>query len=176
MRPSRRDVLRGLAGVGLAAGLVPHRDPASAGKSRNRGKKPKPNQYGCLSYGKACKRAGQCCSGICDGKKGRKKCRAHDAGTCEQGGLDYCASINGQQTLCNNAGLCACMRTTGDSNACVSLLSPSECADCKTDADCEALGFAPGSVCAPYSSGICAGICDTGMACLVPCGTEVPEA
>jgi hypothetical protein len=38
------------------------------------------------------------------------------------------------------------------------------------------LGFAPGSVCAPYSSGICAGICDTGMACLVPCGTEVPEA
>ncbi|MGH2618407.1 MAG: hypothetical protein ACRDJC_24515, partial [Thermomicrobiales bacterium] len=50
------------------------------------------------------------------------------------------------------------------------------CADCKKDADCEALGFPTGSACLPWSDGQCADDCDEiGMVCAIPCGAEIPE-
>jgi hypothetical protein len=49
-------------------------------KRKKKDKKPKPNEYGCFEVGDTCKTAGQCCSGICEGKK----CRAHGTGTCQQ--------------------------------------------------------------------------------------------
>lgn len=141
---------------------------------KRKGKTANPNAYGCLSVGAACTNAGQCCSGICDGTKKNLTCRAHGAGTCEQGALDYCASATGDQTYCN-ADACTCLRTTANSTFCGSLVYPSECADCQTDADCEAVGFPSGSACIPYASGICADRCDSGMACFAPCGAS-PKA
>jgi hypothetical protein len=44
-----------------------------------------PNAFGCIDVGDLCQNDGQCCSGICDGKKGKRTCRAHDAGTCTAG-------------------------------------------------------------------------------------------
>jgi hypothetical protein len=46
---------------------------------------------------------------------------------------------------------------------------------CRRDADCVALGVPPGVACAPRSKGLCAGICETGMACILPCGAEPPQ-
>jgi hypothetical protein len=145
-------------------------------KHRHKKRKPKatPNEFGCLEVGAPCTSEEQCCSGVCDGKKGKKQCQAHGAGTCEQEGQHYCAAVT--VPYCNNSISCVCGRTTAGSNFCGTVLPPSDCADCQRDADCEALGFPVGSVCAPWSSGNCVGICDTGMVCLAPCGTESTEA
>lgn len=176
--PSRRDVLRGLAGVGLGLGTRRLPDLAEAkkkGKRKKKSKKPRPNAFGCLDVGAACASEEQCCSGICEGKKGKRKCRAHDVGTCDQADPGICEAGNIFQALCNGKD-CGCFRTTGGSNVCAGLFDVSECADCKKDADCLALGFPPGTACAPISGDmVCEGICEGGMACMPPCGTEPPE-
>jgi hypothetical protein len=172
--PSRRGVLRGLAGTGL--GLVRWPSPAEAKKKRKRKNKRKVkfNDFGCVNVGGFCKNDEQCCAGICEGKKGKRKCKAHGTGTCDQEGPRLCTSPNPVLLKCNNSADCACIRTTAGSNFCSSELAI-ECADCQQDADCEALGFPPGSACAPTSEGGCAGLCETGMACLAPCGYVPPE-
>jgi hypothetical protein len=182
--PSRRDVLRGLVGAvfGLGVGRVP--DFAEAKKKKGKKKRPKkakPNAYACLSVGVECKNAGQCCSGICQGKK----CRAHDTGTCGQDLQGWClvgAAEDGARHICNNNQLCRCHRTTAGSVFCADFFPSDDpgvdprCVDCQKDADCLALGFPPGSACAPVSQGyFCAGACPTGMACLTPCGYEPPD-
>lgn len=59
--------LRGLdAGAGSAA---PNAEPAS-----------------CTKVDKPCRRANQCCSGICRGPRDKKTGRGHGAGTCKAGG------------------------------------------------------------------------------------------
>jgi hypothetical protein len=179
--PSRRDVLRGLTGVGLGLGsrLWPQ-EPAAKGKRKRKDKKKKakPNAFGCLSVGKTCKKAEQCCSGICDGKKSKRKCRAHDTGTCDQDVAGVCQTGTPIATACNNRNDCACFRTTAGSSVCGELFCGregcSDCADCQRDADCVALGFPSGAACAPVSSGACAGFCPEGMACVAPCGPEPP--
>lgn len=160
--PSRRDVLRGLAGVGLGLGMV--RIPAMAAAKKKRKRKTKkrnpkvtPNQYGCLEVDDPCQTAEQCCSGICEGKKGKKRCLAHDTGTCKQ---------DGQLVPCNNRTDCGCFRTTAGSDVCAGLAT-SECAVCQRDADCLALGFPSGTACTP-------GPCESGMACMPPCATRIP--
>jgi hypothetical protein len=177
--PSRRDVLRGLGAAGLGLGALRLPDLAIAKKKRKRkkkGKKAKPNEYGCLEVGDPCKVAEQCCSGICEGKKGKRKCQAHGIGTCEQDKPGLCEAGNPLSTICNGAA-CLCVRTTSGSNYCGTLLMPSACADCKKDTDCEAQGFPPGTACVPFGGEFtCAGQCEeTGMVCLVPCGTPLPE-
>ena len=180
--PSRRDVLRGLVGAGFGLGVA--RFPAiTEARKKKKGKKKKtpkspqsqPNQYGCLSVGATCQNAGQCCSGICEGKQ----CRAHGAGTCGQELRGVCifGIADAAQHVCDNNANCGCYRTTADSVYCTAGLYLQEgdpkCADCQKDADCLALGYPPGSACAPVSRGFCAGFCPTGMACLVPCGTDL---
>ena len=177
--PSRRDVLRGLAGTGIGLGLAGWSAPADARKKRKRrkkAKKAKPNAYGCLEVGDPCKNADHCCSGICQGKKGKKKCQAHGMGTCDQEGPGYCTTPNPALGLCSNSANCACIRTTAGSNFCYDAGAEggSACADCQQDADCEALGFPPGSACAPVLQGRCVGLCAGGMTCLAPCGNPPP--
>ena len=175
--PSRRDVLRGLFGASLGLGAA--RLPAAvvAKKKRKKSKKVRPNAFGCLSVGAACKNADQCCSGVCAGKK----CRPHDTGTCQQDlKKEICLAATVEDVVllrCGNNANCACHRTTADSRYCAALLlneGDPRCADCKTDADCVALGYPPEAACAPVSQGLCAGACPSGMACLVPCGVELP--
>jgi hypothetical protein len=176
--PSRRHLLHGLAGAGLGLGVS--RFPAGVeGKKRKpkkrKPRKAKPNEFGCLSVGQTCKSGEQCCSGICDGKKGKKTCRAHDTGNCEQGGPQICTSGPPQSLTCNNEAYCRCFGTTAGSIVCSRFDQMQSCADCQQDADCIALGFPPGSACAPVSVGPCGGQCESGMACVIPCGAEFPE-
>jgi hypothetical protein len=121
--------------------------------------------------GDPCKNADQCCSGICEGKKGKKKCRAHDVGSCDQSRPGYRAEANPYLAACNN-GKGVCFRTTAGSNVCANDFI---CADCRRDADCEALGSPDGAACAPISSGICGGICESGIACVFGSGPRTPE-
>jgi hypothetical protein len=177
--PSRRHILRSLAGAGLGLGSARLPDFVEANKKRKRkkkNKKAKPNEFGCLSVDKTCKNSKQCCSGICEGKKGKRTCRAHGTGTCDQKAPGICTAPNPLLTRCNNSDQCACIRTTAGSNFCYDQDADagSDCADCQQDADCEALGFPPGTACAPVFAGACSGACETGMYCVVPCGTEPP--
>jgi hypothetical protein len=158
--PSRRDVLRGLVAAGFGLGVARFPAIAEAKKpKKKRPKKAKPNAYGCRSVGVACQNADQCCSSICAGKQGMKKCRAHDTGTCKQDGV---------LAPCNNRTNCGCFRTTAGSDVCAELFPPSDCVECQRDADCLALGFPSGSACAP-------GPCESGLACMAPCGAELPD-
>lgn len=177
---SRRLVLGGglasaAAGLCLMGGEARKKRRKKRKKRRKKSKKARPNAYGCLNVGATCKKAGRCCSGICQGKKGKRKCRAHDTGTCKQNAPAFCEG-DPVQTLCNNSPQCACLKTTGGSSICGSLSTESsQCAECRTDADCLALGLPPGSACVPFSTGVCAGNCPTGMACAAPCGVSMLE-
>lgn len=176
---SRRSLFAG--GLAGAAGWLGLADTDARTKRKRRRKhrpKPKPrpipapNAYGCLDVGDPCNGADQCCSGICGGKKGRKTCRAHGTGTCAQDAPGSCEAAN--PVLCNDDA-CLCQSTTAGSTFCATLAAPSACAECRTDADCEAQGFPTGSACAPYAEGTCAGACESGMACLAPCGLGSPD-
>ena len=177
--PSRRDVLRGLAASGL--GLTPVGLPEGAGaqpkrrKKRTRPKPARPNQFSCLDVNDRCRRHTQCCSGRYTGKPGKKRCRVHGTGTCNQRAPGICDAAIPALSFCNSLTACGCVRTTAGSSYCgVIDLSIIGCASCKRNADCVRLGFPPGSACAPTATGNCAGDCATGMVCLVPCGAVPP--
>jgi hypothetical protein len=164
-----------LAGLPLGCGG----QEAMAGKRGRKAKqKIRRNEFGCVSVGSFCRNDAQCCTGLCDGKKGKRRCSGHGAGTCNQEAEGVCQSLNPISTACNNRADCACFRTTGDSSVCAELFCVrpgcSECAVCRSDADCVALGLPPGAACAAVAEGLCAGVCETGMACLLPCGLEPP--
>lgn len=187
--PSRRDVVRGLASAGLGLGAVRLPDIADAKKKRKHKHKHKkkvkpatPNEFGCYEVGDLCQSADDCCSGICEGKKGKLTCHAHDTGSCRQDlGTSVCQVVSIEDSIkvfCDNTMACGCFRTTSDSLYCATLFVNSDtprCVDCKTDADCVALGFPPQAACTNVSERLCSGTCPTGMACLVPCGTELPD-
>jgi hypothetical protein len=168
--PSRRHLLRGLAGAGLGLGGTRLPDLAEAKKKRKRkkkGKKAKPNAFGCLNVGDPCKSEEQCCSGICEGKKGKKRCQAHDAGICTVG-LNICT---GAVARCNaDNPSCGCVLTTGNAGFCGDFTDGANnlCRDCSEDTDCQE-EFGPGAACVALG-GICAAICpDTGTACVPAC-------
>jgi hypothetical protein len=131
--PSRRDLVRGLAGLGLGFGVV---GCPSWGKGKRRKRRNtvtiKRNTFGCVNVGYACKRSGQCCSGICTGKQGKKRCRAHGESTCPRG-QDACAGVPfACATSTGDPGVC--LLTTGEASYCQGLAS--ECMACRRDADC----------------------------------------
>jgi hypothetical protein len=174
--PARRHVLRGLAGTGLVLGIARWPAPADA-RTRRQRTKATPNACACLGVGQTCQHAAYCCSGICEGETDERTCRAHGTGTCDQDGPGLCSTPVPGLIPCNDRDDCACIRTTAGSNFCydAGAETSSDCADCQADADCAALGFPPGSACVPFSDGVCAGSCASGMACMVPCGDEPPE-
>src|SRR5437867_559955 len=104
---SRRDAIVAalLGSVALArggSGVM-----AKKQKHKRKRKKITRNSFGCVNVGGFCKNGGQCCSGICQGKKGKGKCQAHDASTCQPG-----------QTSeeCGGAADIACTTGAGDPN------------------------------------------------------------
>lgn len=158
--PSRRNLLRGLAGLGL--GIMAHAEPGSARRRKRkhrRKKKVTRNQFGCVDVGRACENAGQCCSGVCTGKQGKKTCQAHNQGAC-QAGQDVCKGPleNNCVTTTGLDGQCAI--TTGHAGYCG---ITGVCAPCRRDTDCDPIS-GPGAACivcavCPETLGFaCAGI------------------
>jgi len=109
---------RTLAGV-LAFGALalPGLTEAKKKHRRKKKKKIKRNQFGCVNVGNFCKHNSQCCSNLCQGKRGKKQCRAHDAQGCEVAhdscvfGTTNCLTSAGKNGFCHktigNAGFCA---------------------------------------------------------------------
>jgi hypothetical protein len=171
--PSRRDVLRGLAGAALGLGVARLPELAEAKKKRKskgkgKPKAPKPNGYGCLNVGAACANEDQCCSGVCEGKT----CRAHHVGICQ---ADYDLCTTGAAHVCSIVGgggdiTCACVLTTGNAPFCGETSAGYDCQECSQDADCEDEHGA-GAACVVIGAGICEGLCAEtgGLACMKPC-------
>src|SRR5581483_12329817 len=102
-RPRRR-LLPLVVGAALSARLSGAPTPAIAAS-------------GCAKVGKSCKQADQCCSGICTGKHGKKKCRGHGAGTCQRS-QDICTVPAPDLARCNNNANCQCFPTTAGTIFC----------------------------------------------------------
>jgi hypothetical protein len=121
---------------------------------------------GCRNAGKTCRRGDECCSGICKGKRGKRTCRAHGAGTC-RAGANYCRE--GLTAVCNGSAECLCFVTTGAARFC-GAKNGTVCAACRKDTDCDAV-TGPGSACIEATERPFCG-CDNlgfGTACIAPC-------
>lgn len=167
---SRRSVLTRLAGAAFAIAVA--QLPVVAGaRKKKRKKKLSLNTFGCVDVGKACRgNSGNCCSGICEGKKPKKgkkdksRCIAHNSGACQET-QDFCL---GTVAGCGTNGVCA--RTTGEASFCAAI-SPASCYSCRKDEDCE-VGFGPGAACVVCAAG-CPGVFAT--SCLAAdAGTVMP--
>jgi hypothetical protein len=133
---SRRPLFAAIAGA-LSAGTRAHMAAAvgteqkrKSKRKHKKGKAPKPNAYGCLNIGKVCRASDECCSGICEGKKGKRTCRDHNVGPCKAI-FDGCATL---AVGCGTGGVC--FRTTGNASFCGG--QGGNCMVCARDADCEA--------------------------------------
>lgn len=143
-----RRAVAGLLGLGaLGVTGLAHATSVNAGehkhkhKQRRKKRKITTNAFGCVDVGKRCKQDGQCCSGTCADKQGKRTCQAHDAGTC-QVGQDVCLSVVAPCTATSGAaGQCAI--TTGKASYC---FVEGTCADCTRDTDCEGQ-FGAGAAC-----------------------------
>lgn len=173
--PSRRDVLRGLAGTGL--GLTGLRLAAIAEAKKKRKRKthkkkrqqtPQPvfNSFGCLDVGQPCRGdSSLCCSGICEGTTPRKgkpdtsTCVGHNAGVCT---AETNACELGVELACNpNAPRTNCSITTGNAPFCAAI-DPVQgarpnCRSCTRDTDCQG-EFGPGAACVVLG-GVCTALC-----------------
>jgi hypothetical protein len=152
---SRRATRRALAAGAIVIGLGRFGQDETEAK-RNRKKKLKKNEFGCVNVGGKCRgKDSVCCSGICQGKKPKKgkqdksKCVAHNAGACQAGQIG-CA---GPPVACGDNGFC--LQTTGNASFCGTLVGV--CADCTKDTDCEATQ-------------------GEGAACIVVCPGQCPDS
>jgi hypothetical protein len=150
----RRRLLAGFA-LSPLAGLAAGRslDDVAARKTR-KPKKPKPNVFGCLDVGKTCKRSEQCCSNVCKGKRGKKRCRAHDTGGCAAGHSVFGDDIVPCESSSGETGRCG--TTTGNAGYCV---GGGDCRPCRSDVDCQAL-CGPRAACVLSPEG-CSGVTRT---------------
>ena len=139
--PSRRDLLRGLAALGI--GLGTSRLPAPVGATH----------FTCRHVGKRCNSTAQCCSNICK----RHKCRAHDTGICKAG-QDTCATV---PITCGGAtpGSCFCVITTGKASFCA---QAGISGTCSRDEECVATK-GEGAACI-----VCGGVGQCAARCLDP--------
>jgi hypothetical protein len=133
---------RGMLGLTLGSVLAfLGRDEAEVKrKKRKKKKKIRRNSFGCVDVGKLCTNSGQCCSGRCQGKEGKRNCVAHHSGGCTPAD----ASCTGEPGVpCSAGGIC--LLTTGNAGFCA-VAAGAACAACRQDADCEA-GFGAGAAC-----------------------------
>jgi hypothetical protein len=137
---SRRAVARAL---GLGALALP--DLAGAKKHHHK-HKVKFNDFGCVNVGNVCTSDDQCCSGICEGKQGKKTCQAHDQSTCQAGqNIAFCGgSADGDCVDSSGTPGGDCFTTTGNAGICA---QGGGCFICTKDVDCQAV-FGPGAACA----------------------------
>jgi hypothetical protein len=179
--PSRREVLRGLAGAGFGLSLarLPHAAAAKKKRKRKKKKKATPNAFGCLNVGQPCQGDNaQCCSGICEGTKPKKgkpdksQCVGHDASICTASS-NICTT--GVAAVCDATNLlCGCVLTTGNAPFCGDFTGGGDqlCRDCNQDTDCEE-EFGAGAACVVFG-GVCGELCpDTGRACVPACGGTI---
>jgi hypothetical protein len=134
--------------VGFRALLLSGQSQAKK-KHKRKKKKVKRNDFGCVDVGKFCKNDGQCCSGICQGKKDKKTCKAHDESTCQTGqSISECGGTDVPCTTSTGDTDGLCFTTTGKAGYCY---RTGNCFVCNKDADCTA-------VCGPQAACIvCAG-------------------
>jgi len=151
--------------VGFVAARRPDDAPARKRHKRKKRKQPKPNAFGCLDVGKACKNNQQCCSDICQGKKGRKRCKAHDTGGCPAGSLS--GQCGGETLSCRTVSgvVGRCETTTGNAGYCA---GGGDCFACTKDAECQAV-CGPRAACAK-----CPGGCSIGTQCVGPDNVVCP--
>ena len=139
---SRRRLLRGLTGTGFGLGVA--RLPGVAAKKKRKKQKAKPNAFGCLDVGATCKTSEQCCSGICAGKKGKRRCRAHDTGACGVGqSIGFCGGENAGCAIGDGNPTGVCGTTTGNAGFCV---GGGDCFPCTEDVECKPF-CGPGAAC-----------------------------
>lgn len=165
LRQSRRAALVTLAAAGVSLMGVPALDARKKhGRTRKRRRQNvKKNAFGCVNAGAFCRRASQCCSGICSGKKGKKRCRGHDASSCQ---LHQDICFDETATCTTTAGLPGeCLVTTGRASFCGAI---GFCTDCSRDADCVPL-YGPGAACIVCVPG-CGDHTPHGTSCVVPGG------
>jgi hypothetical protein len=135
--PSRRQVLRQLAGIAVAAALARGGGEAAA--------------QACKGTGKACKKHSQCCSGNCVGGTGTGS-TAGSAGVCRTACLaDNQACASSGDTCCSRGYVC------GD-DLCVEGGQPFGCcgtegAACADQCDCCGDLVCPGGICQPPEHG-----------------------
>ncbi len=117
----------------------------------------------CVAVKKRCRRASQCCSGVCRGPNGRKTCRAHDVDTCRLA-HDRCEFGTGAP-LCAGDAQCVCLVTTGGAPYCGAAV---QCdAECERDSDCAGV-TGEGAACVKVQGpDCCAGL--VGNRCAIPC-------
>jgi hypothetical protein len=150
-RPSRRHLLAGLAGSVLASSTARFPQVINAKRKRkrkkrkNRKQKPRFNDFGCVNVGDFCKTSEQCCSGICSGKKGKKRCQEHDASTCQAGELPTVCGGRSEFCISSDGFEGACATSTGSGGYC---FASGDCFACTNDVDCEA-ACGPGAGCIP---------------------------
>lgn len=160
-------------------------DTSEARKARKRKAKKsklKRNAFGCVDVGGRCQgKGGNCCSGLCEGKKPKKGkndvsvCVDHDdAGVCF---ADSDTCTVGRAVPCNLDNLsCSCVLTTGNAGFCGDFTEGAEalCRVCTTDTDCQA-DLGPGAACV-LLGGICSPFCPaTGRtACVPACVVAAP--
>jgi hypothetical protein len=123
---------RTLAGaLGMGALALPGLTDAKKKHKHEKKHKVELNDFGCVDVGTFCKNDDQCCSGVCQGKKGKGTCQSHDQSTC-QPGQDICAGTEVDCTTeSGDRGECAI--TTGKSPYCE---TSGDCFNCAKDADC----------------------------------------
>lgn len=161
-----RRSLAGLLGLG-AAGLstLGWSELTDARKKKNKKKKKKSkkkvelNDFECVDVGNFCKNDSQCCSGVCEGKKDNKKCKAHDESTC-QANQDACLGVP-QPCTTTIGGAGQCVKTTGKASYC---FDDGICFSCSKDTDCVAVAGV-GAACVVCVAG-CAGENPQGTACM----------
>jgi hypothetical protein len=166
---SRRSLLSSLTvTIAVIAGASFGGSHLAAKKQRKRKPKPgKPNAFGCINVGDRCRHGEQCCSGICEGKKGKKRCRSHDTGGCSVPSEFPPDSCTVETILCTTATGAAgtCGTTTGNAPYCA---GDGDCRPCTKDADCQTL-------CGPRAACIqCPGACNVGTACMGPDSVVCP--
>ena len=166
---SRRD----LAGA-LGLGAVAIADLAAAkNKHKHRHKhrkKVRRNAFGCVNVGGFCKTDDHCCSGICQGKKDKRTCQAHDQSTCQPGQQQPFCNPSQVTTLCttSTSGDGICEMTTGKAPYCQDGIG---CFPCRKDVDCVPL-CGPQAACVRCSG--CIGQAGTETACAGPSGCTFP--
>ncbi len=175
--PTRRAVLHGLA---VVAGVASS-GPPCAGRAKKHKSKVRLNEFGCVNIGGTCRgKDALCCSGICQGKKPKKgkkdtsRCVAHNVGGCT---VDRRFCLAGLPlAFCSETALCTI--TTGNAPFCGDGLMNADpedvCRPCRSDLECEALGFGEGSACVILrAEGLCNDDCEniegnSGTGCLRP--------
>jgi hypothetical protein len=150
---SRRSLLGGTLALALGPlGLssIDAKKKRKRKRNRNVPRTPQatPNEFGCLNVNDPCTSASQCCSGICQGPKGARTCRAHDTGGCEPGiEPEVCGEENESICTTNSGDEGYCGTTTGNAGYCA---GPGDCYPCRTDVECQRANngfFGPTAAC-----------------------------